>query len=462
MPESAGYSRPPSPSLRRRVFELAWPVILENLLQTMLGIVDTLMVGRLGADALAGVGTAQQLLFFLIAILSAVSIGSSVIAAHAIGAKDTGTASKIAKQSIIWALLLAVPLATLGAIFARNLIAVMGVTDAVALIGGDYLRVTMLAGVFLVVPFTVGAVLRGAGDTRTPLAATTIANLVNAVVAYLLIFGALGAPALGPVGSAWGAAAGRLVSCVILLVALYRGRLGFSIRGRLGWRPESGLARRVIALGAPAALEQIATSAGFLLMTVFVAELGTDALAASRVVGNVLGISLLPGFGFGIAATALVGQSLGAATPEDGEAATGIATQWALVWMGILGAFFIVLRTPLSAAFTSDQTVVQIAADCMIPLGLTQPLWAISFVNAGGLRGAGNTRYPLAMTIVGIWGTTALSVVTIGVLHLGLAYVWGGFLVFSPIASYLTWRRFKRGDWKATRLAPAPLPAAAG
>src|SRR5690348_15220352 len=113
MPDSHTSPRPLS--MRRRVFELAWPVILENLLQTMLGIVDTLMVGRLGADALAGVGTAQQLLFFLIAILSAVSIGSSVIAAHAIGARDTDTASKIAKQSIIWALLLALPLATLGA-----------------------------------------------------------------------------------------------------------------------------------------------------------------------------------------------------------------------------------------------------------------------------------------------------------------------------------------------------------
>lgn len=457
MPDSAVPTR--LLSMRRRVFELAWPVILENLLQTMLGIVDTLMVGRLGADALAGVGTAQQLLFFLIAILSAVSIGSSVIAAHAIGARDIGTASKIAKQSIIWALLLAVPLATLGAVFSRNFIGIMGVTNSVAVIGGDYLWVTMVTGIFLVVPFTVGAVLRGAGDTRTPLVATTVANLVNAVVAYLLIFGALGAPALGPVGSAWGAAAGRLVSCAILLIAVYRGRMGFSIRGRLGWIPESELARRVIALGAPAALEQIATSAGFLIMTIFVAGLGTDALAATRVVGNLLGISLLPGFGFGIAATALVGQSLGASTPEEGEAATGIATQWALIWMGILGLFFIVLRTPLSAAFTNDPSVIQIAADCMIPLGLTQPLWAVSFVNSGGLRGAGNTRFPLAMTIVGIWGTTALSTVTIGVLHLGLAYVWGGFLIFSPIASYLTWRRFKRGDWKASRLSPAVAPA---
>ncbi len=444
----------PSPSLRWRVFNLAWPVITEGLLQTLLGIVDTVMVGRLGAEALAGVGTAQQFLFFLIAILSAVSIGSSILTAHAVGARDLPTASRIAKQSLIWALALAVPLALLGAIFSGSLMHLMGVTESVAAIGGAYLRVTMLAGVVLVVPFTAGAVLRGAGDTRTPLIATTCANVINAIVAYVLIFGALGIPALGPVGSAWGATAGRLVSCAILLVALWRGRVGLTIRGGRGWLLESDLARRVVGLGAPAALEQVAVSAGFLIMAIVVARLGTESLAAQRVVGNLLGVSLLPGFGFGIAATALVGQSIGAAVPDEGEKAAGIATQWALIWMGALGLVFLTLREPLVAAFTTEPEVLRLSAEAMIPLGLTQPLWAINFVLAGALRGAGNTRFPLAMSILGIWGTTALGVVSTGAFHAGLTYVWGGFLVFSPITAVLTWRRFKRGDWKVVTLVP--------
>jgi putative MATE family efflux protein len=439
--------RPPQ-SLRWRVFQLAWPVIVENLLQTMLGMVDTIFVGRLGADALAGVGTAQQFLFFLIAILSGVSIGSSILAAQAIGARDLGTANRVARQSLVWAIILALPLAVLGLLFSRSLMSLMGVTDAVAAIGGSYLDVTMLTSVVLVVPFTAGAVLRGAGDTRTPLLATTVANVVNAVAAYLLIFGGLGVPALGPVGSAWGAAIGRLVSCGILLFALWRGRLGFSIRGRDGWKLEADLVRRVLALGGPAALEQIAVSAGFLVLTVVVASLGTESLAATRVVGNLLGVSLLPGFGFGIAATALVGQSIGARNPDEGEAATGIAVQWALIWMSALGLAFILLRTFLVLVFTSDPAVLQIGSDTMIPLGLTQPFWAIGFVTSGALRGAGNTRFPLLMSILGIWGTTALGVLSVNTLHLGLPFIWGGFLIFSPLTCYLTWQRFKRGDWK--------------
>jgi putative MATE family efflux protein len=455
----------PIPSLRWRVFQLAWPVIIEMLLETLLGIVDTIMVGRLGADALAGVGTAQQFMFFLISILSAVSIGSSILTAHAVGAGERDAAGRIARQSLVWAVVIALPLAILGAVFSKSLMRLLGVTESVATIGGGYLEITMLAAVVLVLPFTAGAVLRGAGDTRTPLLATTGANLVNAVVAYVLIFGALGLPALGPYGSAWGAAVGRSVSCVILIAALWKGRAGFSIRGRAGWRPAKELARRVIGLGAPAAIEQVAVSAGFLVLAVGVARLGTDSLAAQRIVGNLLGISLLPGFGFGIAATALVGQSLGAGNPDEGERATGIATEWALIWMGTLGVVFILLRAPLVAIFTDDPAVGQIAAACMIPLGITQPLWAISFVLSGGLRGAGNTRFPLLMTVLSIWGTVLFGMAVTIAFGAGLAYVWGGFLIFSPIATYLTWRRFRRGDWKANLLltkTPAAAPIAAG
>lgn len=441
---------PTQRSLRWRVFQLAWPVITENLLQTMLGIVDTIMVGRLGADALAGVGTAQQYLFFLISILSSVSIGSSILAAHATGARNSETASRIAKQSLVWAVVLALPLGVLGVIFSKDLMRLLGVTEAVAQIGGDYLAITMIASLVLVLPFTAGAVLRGAGDTRTPLFATTCANVVNVVVAYVLIFGALGKPSLGANGSAWGAAAGRLVSCAILFIALWRGRAGLTIRGRHGWWPEGHLAQRVVSLGAPAALEQVAVSAGFTVLAAVVAHLGTDSLAAQRIVGNALGLSLLPGFGFGIAATALVGQSLGAAAPDEGEKAAYIATQGALIWMTALGAIFLVLRSPISTAFTADVGVVQIAADSLIPLGVAQPFWAIQFVLAGALRGAGNTRFPLLMSVLGIWGAVLIGIVSTGPLHLGLPHVWGGFLIFTPITTYLTWWRFRRGDWKQT------------
>ena len=444
-------------ALRWRVFQLAWPVILENLLQTSLGIVDTIMVGRLGANALAGVGTSQQFLFFLIAVLSAVSIGSSIMAAQAIGAKDLSTARRIAKQSLIWALAIAAPLAILGSIFSHSLLQILGVTDAVADIGGNYLGITMLTGIVLVVPFTAGGVLRGAGDTRTPLYATMCANVVNIIVAYVLIFGAFGFPNLGASGSAWGAASGRLVSCGILLFALWHGRVGLTIRGRNGWRPERILLRRVISLGAPAAIEQIALSAGFLVLITVVARLGTESLAAQPIIGTLLSVSFLPGFGFGIAATALVGQRVGARNPAEGERAAIIAIQGAVIWMAALGLLFALFRTPLVSIFTAQPGVVALAAECLIPLGLMQPIWGIGIVTSGALRGAGNTRFPLIMTTCMIWGTVVLAIITTTVFNAGLLVVWCGFLVTAPITAYLVWRRFRRGDWKTLPVGIEPV-----
>src|SRR6185437_1691774 len=174
-----------------------------------------------GADALAGVGTAIQVVFFLISSLTAVAIGSSIMVAHAVGAKEFTHANRVVRQSIVWSLLLAVPLTTLGTLLAYPLVGLFGTTPAVAQIAGAYLQITLGTLLLLILNLTCSAVLRGAGDTRTPMLATLLANIVNAVAAWALIFGGLGLPALGPNGSAWAASLGRAVAALLLLVMLW-------------------------------------------------------------------------------------------------------------------------------------------------------------------------------------------------------------------------------------------------
>src|SRR6478672_7910261 len=132
-----------APGIGRRVIGLAWPVIAQNLLETAVGVVDTLLVARLGAVAIAGVGTALQVMFFLLAILSAVTIGASIMVAHAVGADDWPGARRLAKQSLVWGLLAALPLALGGALGAHWLIGAFGVAPDVAVVGAGYLRITM-------------------------------------------------------------------------------------------------------------------------------------------------------------------------------------------------------------------------------------------------------------------------------------------------------------------------------
>ncbi|MBI3958233.1 MAG: MATE family efflux transporter, partial [Chloroflexi bacterium] len=392
-------------STNRRVFNLAWPVIGENFLETMLGIVDTFLVARLGAAALAGVGSSLQVMFFVIAALSALSVGSSVLVAQAVGARKFERASHLARQSIGWSVCFSVPLALLGFFLADPILSLFGLEPEVAAIGGDYLKVTMGTVVVLVVLFIGGGVLRGAGDSRTPMQVTALANVINIFLAYGLIFGAWGLPELGAVGSAWATFLSRLLAMVILLWAMSRGRNGVTIGGRDGWLPQISVARSVLRIGVPAALEQVLISAGFTVLTIVVASLGTAALAAHRIAFNALSLSFLPGFGFSIAATALVGQSVGARRLDQGSDAAHTAARWGALWMGSMAVIFFILATPIMQAFTDEAEVVRQGAASLRVLAFSQPFWALLFIYSGSLRGLGNTNFPLRANTLGIWST---------------------------------------------------------
>jgi MATE family, multidrug efflux pump len=430
--------------LRRRVWGLAGPVIGEQFLETLLGIIDTLLVAGLGAVAIAGVGGALQVMFFLISALSALAIGSAVLVAQAVGAGDTAGAGRLGRQSLIWSVLFSIPLSLGGFLLSGSIIGLFGLEPEVAAIGVQYLQVTMGTVVVLVALFIGGGVLRGAGDTRTPLRVTALANLVNVPLAYGLISGHFGLPALGPVGSAWATFVARSLALVLLLAALWRGRNGVTISGRGGWRPDFGVARQVLRIGIPAALEQVLATSAFLALALVVARLGTDVLAAQRITFNALSLSFLPGIGFGIAATALVGQSVGARHITEGAAAARVATRWAVIWMSAIAVLLIIFAPQVFALFTSDAAVIAAGVPGLRVLALTQPFWAVLFVQAGALRGTGNTRFPLLVTGSSIWASVGLAFALIATIGGGLVSIWAAFLVLAPLMAFLMWRRFRR------------------
>lgn len=434
-----------APSLRRRVFNLAWPVISENFLQTMLGIVDTIMVARLGPAALAGVGSAIQIMFFIISALSATSVGSSVLVAQSVGAQNFERASRLAKQSLIWSVLISAPLLLIGLIAAEPIISIFGMEPEPSRVGADYLRVTMGTLSVLTLMLLGGGVLRGVGDSRTPMLITLFSNVVNVIFTYGLIFGELGMPELGAVGSAWGTFISRVFGFAILFWVMWRGIKGVSIRGADGWMPDWSAARQILKIGLPAATEQMLNSVAFLTMSIVVAQLGTLALAAHRVALNAMSISFLPGLGFALAATALVGQSIGARRPDEAKQVTLIATQWALVWMGLLAIIFLFFAERIIAIFTPDPTVVAMGGAGLRAIALTQPFWAINMVQSGGLRGTGNTQYPLRVGTSGIWAAVLLGAAFtfITARAFGLIPIWAAFLFTAPVTAVLVWRKFR-------------------
>ncbi len=446
---AAGSASHPRPSSQKRVFNLAWPVIGESFLETMLMVVDTWMVAQLSTAAIAGVGASVQVLFFIIAALGALSVGSSVLVAQAYGAGRLAEAARLARQSIVWSGILSLPLAVTGFFLAGPVIGLFGVEADVALIGKEYLQVTMATVVVLIVLMIGGGALRGLGDSQTPMRVTAIANFVNVFLTYGLIFGVAGLPALGAVGSAWGTFLSRLLAAILLLIVMWRGRKGVSISGRSNWLPEISVASSVLRIGVPAALEQLLTSAAFTSMTAIVATLGTAALASHRIAFNVLSLSFLPGFGFAIAATALVGQSVGAREPEEAAEAAAIATRWAAIWMAVMGVASYLLAEPIMRLFSQEAAVIHDGVAAVQVVALAQPFWAVLFVQSGALRGMGNTSFPLRANTGGIWSTMLIAWFAVTYFNGGITHVWGVFLITSPIMAVILWKRFNRAmkEW---------------
>jgi putative MATE family efflux protein len=307
----------------RSVFRLAWPAIAENALQTLMGIVDTIVVARLGTAALSGVGLAQQLVWILTTALVAISMGTTVLIARYTGSKERGEANSVLKQSLMLSALMSLVLMPIG-FLSQPLMTVLGLEPVAASEGATYLQITLFAALPLVMMLIAGAALRGSGDTRTPMFVTASINVVNAILAVELVFGGPKAseilsgwlsgllhlvglgqvnlptlsfiPEMGVAGSAWASVTARTIGIFILLAVLIRPWRFLSVVGRSGgkWRLDMGIVKRMLGIGIPTAFEQLFMSLGVLLYNFLVIGMGEVVFATSRVALNIVFISQMP------------------------------------------------------------------------------------------------------------------------------------------------------------------------
>lgn len=460
-PERAEAGSPKQIMNQRVVLLLALPIIGENLLQTAVGAIDTLLVSRIGDDAIAGVGVGAELVFFMLAILSAVTVGATVLVSQAIGSGDQDRSNRLARQAITWGIMIAIPLSIVGYFATPSLVNLFGAEPDVTQYAIEYFEVIAATSVVLLLSFLCGAVLRGAGDSRTPLKAAILANIVNIVLSYALIFGHLGLPELGVAGSAWGASIGRGIAAAFMLVMLWRGKGKLSIHGRSGWRPERKVGKDLFRLGGPAALEQGMMEAGFTLLVAIVATIGTAALAAQQISFTAMSLGFLPAIGFAVTATALVGQSVGARRIDDADIAYRIAGRWSLIWMGAGTILYVIGAKWIIDIFSNDPEVIAAGTSGLRAIGFSLPLWGLWMTSAGALRGAGDTRSPMIRGVLTVWLAVLLAFLGVQFLDMGVGWVWGTFIVTSPIAAVgnmLAYR--KKSDELRRKFALDPEPLA--
>lgn len=348
------------------------------------------------------------------------------------------------------------PLGIVGFTSADWLIGLFRTEPDVAEHATTYLRITGATVFSLLMTFICGAVLRGAGDSRSPLLASVVANAVKIVLSWGLIFGNLGLPRLEVAGSAWSSSIARGIGAMILIAVLASGRRNVTIRGAGSWLPRPRIASRLLRLGVPAAIEQMLMSAGFTAMVSIIALIGTPALAAHQITFNSMSLAILPGFGFAIAATALVGQSIGAQRPDHARLAVRIANRWATVWMVFAAIVAIVFNEPIVRVYTADEAVVRAGTAAMIAIGLGLPLWASWTVHGGGLRGSGDTRTPMIFSVTAMWSAVLIGWALVRWFDADLWMVWLTFLFTTPLPAIGNAVMFRR-RMRDREIGPVPV-----
>lgn len=436
--------------LSSMVWELAWPVIVLNLVQTVNTFVDRKFISALGTDALAGSGVGMMIVFIMMSLAFALGSATTALVARFYGASDLPTAKQAMNQCVRLAVMLGLLVSVAGFLLLDWLIAVMmgSVGAGAQTAARQYLIPTLFAIPAIFVGNVLAGSLRAIGDTRAPMYVMSIMVVIHIAVSWVLIFGHLGAPRLGLPGASTGFAVSVWVALFLYMPVLRRRVLGGL---HLGLIPDWEWVARIVRIAYPTAIQ---TSARTLGMSVFTGILArtpqAEAALATLNIGMVIeGIAFMPGFGYAMAAAALVGQSLGAKVPEKGERLAWIAGAQACAIMTFMAIPMFVFAEPFARIFTSDPAVLQCTMSYLKIAAISQPPLAFLMVLMMALQGAGDTFRAMLVAIFAMWVfRVPLTYVWALPLHGGADAAWWSMTIATFLGAFVAMYVFHRGKWK--------------
>ena len=435
--------------LTARVLRLAYPIVLGSLTYTLLSVVDTAMLGRLGPVPLAAAGVAGVLFFAMVFCISSVSVGTQALTSRRFGEGDLAECGHVLQAGLGLALLIAVPFMVAAPWLARLVSPLLsGDLDVVAH-SAAYLHYRLFGSGFMLVSWVFQAFYAGIGETRHQMVASILVTGANIVLDYLLIFGNGGFPQLGIRGAAIAStiavAIGTFYYVVVVLTPRYRKRYLSSRSAASTRRWVAPIVRLSLPIAGQRAIEQ----GSWVVFFSIIARIGTVELAATNVIRSVHHLTIMLAVGLGIAGSALVGQSLGAGKPDQAERLTWEAVKLATYSMVLVGLLFVFFPRAIFHVYTSDPDVIAAGRWPLIFLGLVQAFPGIALVLSQGLQGAGNTRFVMMAELLVCFGLYLPAVYLLGLrTPLGLLGAWSGELVYWGSLALIMALKFRRGTWK--------------
>jgi MATE family multidrug resistance protein len=426
--------------------ELAWPIAAGMLGETALGLCDTKLVGALGPAALAGVGVASTILFLFYALIFGGMRGVKVRAAYAVGQGRGEDAVRYAEAGALIGVVAGV------LIFAASrdlggVLAWLGVDASVVPYAKEFIAARAYGAVGTCAGAALIQYLQGVGDSRSPMVVGIAGNVLNAALAYALIHGSFGLPALGVRGAGYATATTELLE-LAALVWVVRRRVAGAKAPSLG-RVEA--MREVAILGVPTGLHFVLEAAAFTTFTTILGSMRPADMAAHVIAFNVIRASFLPGAAIAEAASVLVARSLGQRDLREADRATRAALTLGVGFMSLCGIAFALFGGALAAAFSDDPEVVTIGRRLLVVAAVFQTLDAVNMILRGALRGAKDVRWVAVVGTTVAWISIPGAALVLGrFAGLGALGGWLGFVLETSVVSALLWRRWSRGPWRAT------------
>lgn len=429
------------------ILAMAAPAIIEMGLNTILGVADMIMIGQLiGSGAIASVGFSNQIMYFLIFTFSAFNTGAVAMISRAYGEKDLDKMKRVAEQNVVLNLIIGICVTGLAFVFRMQIFAIYDIEPEILTGALSYFNYILVGFVPMFLSFAFASILRGSGDTKTPMWITGFANLINIVGNYVLITGWGIFPELGIAGAAISTSFSRTVATFMYIYVLYLKQS--DIKLKVKWIFDKHILEPLFRISLPGGIEQFFMQLSFVVVGVFIAKLDTDSEALFRILIQIESLSFMPAVGISIAVATLVGKSLGEKDIDKASEVGKTASILGILWGVLVGIIFVVVPLPLLYAFTTDQTVIAIGIPVMLYMAFNQPGLNYMIVMGGALRGAGDTYKLMIYTMVRLWGLfVPLSYLFILTLEQGVAGLWQAEILSILATAIIIFKRFHSREW---------------
>lgn len=440
-------------SIDKAIFLLAIPMILEMAMESLFAVVDVYFVSRLNDnDAVATIGLTESLLTLIYSLAMGLSMGAMAMVARRVGEKDIKAAEVAAGQAIVLGLALSLVISMTGIVFSKDLLRLMGAGESLIEHNSGYTTWMLTGNISIMMLFLINGIFRGAGDASIAMRSLWLANIINMILDPIFIFGLGPIPAFGVVGAGIATTSGRSIGVLYQLYHLQKGKGLIKIRLE-NLRAKFDIIKRLIIVSAGGTGQFLIGSASWIFLMRIISDFGSAALAGYTIAIRVIIFAILPAWGMANAAATLVGQNLGASSPDRAEQSVWRAAFFNMIFMAVVTVVFFSLAGPILRMFTTDEEALANGTLCLQIVSLGYIFFSYGMVINQSFNGAGDTRTPTVISLFGFW-----------LLQIPLAYLLAKWLETGPLGVYLAVSIaeslmavagiliFRKGKWKTVKI----------